>query len=626
MLPSFLYNTKALAVDLETTGLNWTKGDQPFAVSFTTYEEKDHYVRWPVCHKSRKVSYEMGELQEIVDLLSTVPTVVFHNAPFDYPMGKAYLNWGFGFDGIRDTLILAHCGNSSRPSYRLKPLCKELFGIEDDDQKDLQTATKEARKRGKKEGWALAEDVEADYWMAPPELCEKYAIRDTQRTMRLFKAFEPLLEATEPPYDTYANLVALEHRVLEYTVKMNLKGVRIDPAKIKELRAYYGGLVLAGEEKLKALGYGDLNPDSPKQKMEAFKALGFEPEERRRKKKDGSTTKTMSFDKKVLEKIAPNNPLAETLLEAGEAGHQLNSFIDPFEEIAVSGKDGLIIYPNFNSVGPKTGRWSGSRPNLQNVTSESSPLRKSSVEFKVRSCFIPREGYVWMLGDYSQIEVWRAAYASGDQTMLSILEAGKSLHDLTCDRVFGSKPDFAVNRPKYRKLAKIITFSIFYGSAPRALAQLLNVSLEEAKIYYETFWETYPGLRAYSQKLERLVRKQGWIRDHFGRTYFLPHNGAYKALNYVIQGSAGGVLKRAFVNVSKLLEDKYPESSVILSIHDEIVLEIKKEHLSQQLVSDVLKEMKGNFHEVLGMKKPFEVEICFAPKNWMEKIKYEVPV
>lgn len=628
------FTTKFLAIDSETTGLSPHEGDRPFAISMTSNEGEDYCIRFKVDPFTRKVQYD-DQLIFILKLLEfraqrKLPTI-FHNASFDlamlhaaaedvgYPWSALDLPHGF----VVDTVILAHAINSSRDTYALKPLCKAILNVNDDDQADLQKSTVEARKTGKKLGWKLAQDVEADYHLADPKLCQIYAIRDTQRTMKLFKTFAEALTQKPSPWGDLAPVIEMEHSLQLAVLEMNIRGVRIDPKKCEELRAYYTAEVEKNKQALVDLGYPDLNPSSPKQKMEIFyNQLGFEPIKKKRKDKEGNTKQTLTIDKGALARFATSSPLASVLLNISEAQHQLKSFIEPFMSKSQERKEGRFLYPNFNSVGPATGRLSCSGVNLQNITSASSPSHKTEVELRARECFIPREGCAWMLADYAQVEVWVAAFLSGDKVMCDALLSGNSVHDITCDNVFGAKPDFKENRPKYRKLAKILTFSILYGSGPKALSELLGATYEEAKVYYNNFWNTYKGLKAFSQKLEAQVKGRGYVQDVFGRVYFLPKGKEYKALNYVIQGTAAGILKRAHLAVFKLLKERYPTFKVILSIHDELVTEGPKNAFSHTFVGEVLEAMSGEYHKLLNMPNPFKVEASFVVSNWGNKIAY----
>lgn len=625
--------SKIIACDSETTGLNpygspiqlGRYPDRPFAFSFTTYEGEDHYIRFRVNPYNREVMYQEDWasyqwLKEFFDDESRI--LVFHNANFDLGMLR---HIGIHVRGESfDTKLLAHVADSSRMSFSLKPLTKAMFGFPDEDLSDLKDSVKKARRAGKKLGYALAEDVEADYALGDPELCKKYACGDTQRTMKLFKAYEPLLTEKQhsfSPYSHYAEIVEMEHALLPIVAEMSRTGVAIDLQKVAELASYYRQCITKANTEKAALGYSDLNPNSPQQLQEVFyDTLGLKPEYRKRKAEDGTKTLTKTCDKRVIEKWSKTVPLAKSLLELSEASHQLDSFIIPFKEGSFSERGNRVLHPSYNTCGPVTGRLSCSSPNLQNITSSTSPGRKSEVEFRARECFVPRPGTLWLLCDYSQVEIWVAAFSSKDPLMCETLLAGKSVHDLTCDKVFGHKPDFTTNRAMYRKMAKIVNFSMLYGSGPKALSELLGIPESEAKEYWQAYWDTYTGIQRYNEALKRQVRTDGFVKDCFNRPYFVEAKFAYKALNYIVQGGAAGILKRAMLNTDAYVKSK--GFKMLLTVHDELVFECPESSVTEEIVRGIVTAMQGDFHERLGMPNPFEIDVSIARDNWNSKEKY----
>lgn len=625
---------KIVAVDTETTGLSpyGTVEElghypcRPFAFSFTHYDGNDFYVRFPVDNFNRRVCYDAqpSDFKMLRDFFADDSIIkIFHNAAFDLAM--------LDFAGLPvkgrfyDTRILAHLADSSRHSFALKPLTKAIFDYPDDDLKALKDSVKAARRKGKKLGWKLAEDVEADYHLGDPELCKKYAIGDTKRTMKLFKFYEPLLNninEEDSPYGNYRELVEMEHALVPIAMEMSRTGVALDMEKVKTLKEYYEACIAKARAEMGRLGFPDLNPKSTPQKIEVFyNQLKLPKVFRKRKDKEtGKKKETLSCDKKVLDKWAKQGiPLAKAMVEMSEAQHQLNSFIIPFGENSFNEGSVRTLHPSFNTCGPVTGRMSCSNPNLQNITASTSPGRKSDVEFRARECFVPRMGTVWLLADYSQVEIWDVAFTSKDPLMMKTLLEGKSVHDLTCDMVFGHMWDFKQNRAMYRKLAKILNFSVLYGSGPKALSELLGCSYEEAVAYLRTYHKTYAGIERFNEELKKTVAKQGWVQDFFGRPYFPKHQ--HKALNYVVQGSAAGILKRAMIALHGYLRQVCPGARLLLSIHDEIVVECPEQAVTPALIKGIKDAMAGEHHKLLGMPKPFEIEASIARTNWAEKGK-----
>jgi DNA polymerase-1 len=231
---------------------------------------------------------------------------------------------------------------------------------------------------------------------------------------------------------------------------------------------------------------------------------------------------------------------------------------------------------------------------------------------------------VWLLVDYSQVEIWVAAFLSKDPLMTQTLLAGESVHDLTCDKVFGHNTDFASNRPTYRKMAKIVNFSMLYGSGPKALSELLGIEEDEAKAYWKGFWETYTGMTRYNEALKGAVRLDGFVKDPFGRAYFIDPKFAYKGLNYMVQGTAAGILKRAMLNADRWLKANCPEGKTLLTIHDELVFELPNKCLNDGVVLGIEQAMTADFHKLIGMPSPFQVESSVVKENWGKKDKFSL--
>lgn len=611
-----------IAVDTETLGLYAHRGDRPFAVSMTWYSGQDLYFRFEVNPFTREVTYDQPQYNEIRKLLSD-PTAIytFHNCLFDLAMLESI---GITVKGkVVDTMLLADAADNSRLSYKLKDLAAIILGWDNSDESALHKSTAKGRREGKKLGYKLADDLKADFHLADPELCKTYAIADTQRTMALFKHYEQIWQGDTARWEKtslehFGACSRLEHSLIKPVGKMNTTGMRIFPDTLAELKAYYGTIMEDCHKEIAALGYDDLNTRSPKQMQEVFYGeLDMPVIERRRKSKDGKITKSASVDKKALHSWAGQHPLAKVLVELSEADKQYSGFIEPLTNLSLLQDGYWVIKPNFNIVGAhNTGRMSCSGPNLQNITTSSSPGRLSSIEFRLREVFGPRPNHYWLLADYEQIEVINAAYLSGDRLLIDTLEKGKSFHDLTNESLFSEKPDYAENHAKYRKLSKIVNFSMFYGVGPKKLAESINCDLPEAVRIWTKFWETYRGIKSYSDNLASEVDERGFVTDLFGRTYRTPPNAGYKAFNRIIQGTSAGMFKRAFKAVTEQCEGQ-----VVACVHDEIILEVPNSCTltPKELGIKVRDCMAQDFHKLIGKPEPLAIGLSITTTTWTGK-------
>jgi len=654
-----LYKSKAVAADTETTGLH-VYGSivrlgyhpaRPFAFSFTSYDGENAYIRFEVNPYTREVLYRrnMPGYLALKHFFESTPNIVkvFHNANFDVTM---LLKIGIKVVGpVFDTLVMSHVHNPNRFAFGLKPLCKELFNWSEEDQKDLLKTVETARRAARKVSYAISADSksktrqwfnplgdpEADYWLGDAEKCETYALGDTDRTMALYTGYEDFYEEVPEDgsqYDSYRPILEMENELLSVTREMQLTGIKLDFEKVLELEQYYQGIIDSSEKAKADLGYGNLNPGSPIQMKATFYGkgkgqFGLRPEYKRRKRKDGIREETLTTDGTTLAKWAKNgNELAKVLVNLSGAEHQLGSFIAPFKRLGVWEGEDFVLHPNFRTCGTVTGRLSCSEPNLMNISSATSIKRKGTVDYRIRECFVPRKDHVLYFFDYSQIEIWILAFNSKDPVMVENLLGGRDMHSYLATSLFGTEADFGDKKAfdNYRKKAKTVNFTMPYGGGPSAIAEQLLIDYSEAKQLYDGYWRTYRGVFDYNRKLMTQIQMQGWIKDNFGRVYVIDPRFAYKALNYDTQGPAAGVIKRAMNNVANVFRTKYPGCRTLLTVHDELGMEIPLKHHSKRLGRDITKAMQGNLHTYFGMPSPFIIEPSVTETSWAQKVKLEL--
>jgi DNA polymerase-1 len=458
--------SKIIACDTETTGLdpygsNEERGcvpARPFAFSFTDYDGNSWYYRLQVNPFTREVIRDEEIISEIKKVYEDPKiTKVFHNANFDITMCEMLGIHTLG--KVFDTRIMAHVNDSSYMTYALKPLCERIFNITDADQKDLIQSVNKARRIGKREGWKLSDSNKADYHLGDPDLCEKYAVTDTERTMNLFWIFEDKYNNDED----YRSVVDMEHELMHIVRGMQIEGARIDKRKLNVLVKYYQDVLSKSSEKLSLMGYGSLNINSPKQLQKVF----YEDLEYDKilNKKTGS----LSTDANALQLWSNKGcELSSVIMDMKAASHELTTFILPFKDnsYAYNNKGHIALHPNYNTVGPITGRISCNKPNLMNISAPDSRGKRTDVEYRSRESFIPRENCVWYLPDYSQIEVWISMFLSGDEFGKKSLLSGSDMHGTMAEKIWGRYHDFSENKKRYRKIAKSILFGLIYGGGP----------------------------------------------------------------------------------------------------------------------------------------------------------------
>jgi DNA polymerase-1 len=604
-----------IAVDTETTGLMWQHFDRPFIVSMTKEDGTNLFWRAEVDPFTREPKWKENALEEIRKITEdTSLCKVFHNAPFDIHMLGSI---GIDVKGdFIDTIVFTHLCNNGFPSYGLKPLAKTLFKVSTDDEADLKQDVRTKRRVGKKKGWKLGPVVETDYWMAEPELVKKYACLDTDRTMELLNWC--ICELKNNP--EVEDLLLMEMECMKALIRSEDRGIQIDFKKAKELEAYYEGIILKEESIKSVLGYKTLNTRSPKQMMEVFyNELKADIVYATSKDKDGQRQKKRTANNKALEVWSRKYPLAKAIMNINSAKGELTKFVKPLQELA----DGNgILHPNYRQCGAVTGRLSCTNPNLQNISNVSTTA--GGVDKRARALFVPREGHVLYFPDYSQVEVWIAGFASEDPIMCKYLASGGDMHDDFNVQFFGHKEDFELNRGKYRKKIKTLTFATLYGAGGAQLAGMgLGLNQAEGNAFIAMFFEKYAGLDLYKKALMQVVYDYGYIEDPFGRRYYIHQEWAFKSLNYMIQGSASGVMKRAIVNVDKMLKF-WPGCRLLLTIHDELCVEAPLQYHSTKLMRNVIEAMQGNLHTYFNMPRPFDVGMAMTRTSWADKEEIEL--
>jgi DNA polymerase-1 len=263
-----------------------------------------------------------------------------------------------------------------------------------------------------------------------------------------------------------------------------------------------------------------------------------------------------------------------------------------------------------------TGRLSSSDPNLQNI-----PIRTQDGR-DIRRAFVAEPGWRLLSADYSQIELRVLAHISGDAGLRAAFADGADVHARTAAQVFGI-PQSAVT-PEQRRQAKAINFGLIYGMGAFRLAGELGIPQSEAKRIIERYFEQYPGVKAFFDRVLTEARSSKSVRTLFGRIRAIPEidatNGTLRqgaeriALNTPIQGTAADLLKVAMIRLDAALEAGGHRSRVLLTVHDELVLEVPEDELDT-VPALVRREMEGAGRGVLDV--PLVVEMGTGD-NWAE--------
>jgi DNA polymerase I len=310
-----------------------------------------------------------------------------------------------------------------------------------------------------------------------------------------------------------------------------------------------------------------------------------------------------STDASVLQKLTAEHPVVEHLLHFRELEKLRSTYVDGL--LPLIAEDGRI-HCVFNQTGAATGRISSERPNMQNI-----PVRSEEGR-TIRKAFVAGEGAVFVVADYSQIELRILAHLSGDEGLVGAFAAGEDIHTATAARVFGV--DLASVDPDLRRRAKVINFGLLYGMEAFGLAQRLEIATEEAKEHMEAYFSQFPAVKEYMSGIVGQARNTGYTETILGRRRYLPEltsdnfrerqAGERMALNAPIQGSAADIIKKAMVDLDAEMEADAVPAAMVLQVHDELVVEAAEE-AADAIADRVRRVMEG----IVDLRVPLRVDV-----------------
>ena len=276
------------------------------------------------------------------------------------------------------------------------------------------------------------------------------------------------------------------------------------------------------------------------------------------------------------------------------------------------------VHTSYNQTGAVTGRLSSSNPNLQNI-----PIRTERGR-QIRKAFVARKGWYFCAADYSQIELRVLAHVSQDAELLDAFHEGEDVHARTAAAVYGI-PVEAVTKSQ-RGIAKTVNFGLIYGQSAYGLSQQTELDYDEAERFIETYFQKYPGVKKWLDDTREYVRQHGHVETLLGRRRYFPEFSGNtlrvyagqraaaerQAINAPIQGTAADILKIAMIGLDRALRERHLRATMVLQVHDEVVLEVPEDELDQ-VVSLTRKVMENAY----ALCVPLKVDIEVGP-NWYD--------
>ena len=417
-------------------------------------------------------------------------------------------------------------------------------------------------------------------------------------TLKLYSIFSKEL-AKDERINLFNNI---EMPLLVLLSQMEINGIKLDTAKLlsfsKEL-----------EEKIKKIEKEAQDEAGHEFNIASYKQLQTVLFEERGLKPDKKNKSGFSTSSEVLEKLKDEDSLPSLILEYRSLSKLRSTYTDSLVELVDSKKR---IHTHLIQTGTATGRLSSQNPNLQNIPSH------DALGMRIREAFCAEEGNILISSDYSQIELVVLAHISKDRMLNEIIKEGVDVHKRTASIIFGVSED-GVSK-EMRAIAKAVNFGVIYGMSAFGLSEELRISRKEASSFISAYFDTYKEVSNFIQNTYIECEKKGYVQTIMSRRRYVPEIksntknikelGKRIAVNTIIQGSAADIMKKAMLDVAKALKEAKLKTSILLQVHDELILESPKNEVEQSacLVKKVMEE-------TYKLSVPLRTSISTG-KNW----------
>jgi DNA polymerase-1 len=586
---SWLEKLKAapyFAFDTETTSLDYMAA-RVVGVSVCCVAGEAAYI--PFGHdylgapEQLDQDYVLAELKPILEDASIKK--LGQNLKYDR---NVLINHGITLEGIEhDTMIESYVLNSTGSRHDMDTLAEKYLGRTTIHFQDI--AGKGAK--------------QLTFNQIDLEKAAPYAAEDADITLQLHEALFPQLEAETGLLSVYSDI---DKPLVSVLSNIERRGAKVDAHKLAQQSQELAIRIDELEKEAYDLAGEEFNLSSPKQ----LQAIFFEKLElpiiKKTPKGQPSTAEP------VLQELALDYPLPKLILEHRSLAKLKSTYTDKLPQLINAGTG--RIHTSYHQAVTATGRLSSSDPNLQNI-----PIRTAEGR-RIRHAFVAENGYKLIAADYSQIELRIMAHLSQDKGLLDAFAHGEDVHKATAAEVF----DVAVNEVSddQRRKAKAINFGLIYGMSAFGLAKQIKVARGEAQQYIDRYFERYPGVLDYMDRIREQAHKDGFVETVFGRRLYLPDINARNkmmqqaaertAINAPMQGTAADIIKLAMINVEKALNTADVNAQMIMQVHDELIVEVAEPDV-EQVAALLEKEMM----DAAKLDVPLIVEAGIGD-NWDE--------
>ncbi|MFC3283270.1 DNA polymerase I [Litchfieldella rifensis] len=440
------------------------------------------------------------------------------------------------------------------------------------------------------------------------EQAAPYACEDVDITLRLHHELRPRVEA-EGRLATV--LDELEQPLIPVLSRMERHGVALDGERLHRQSQTLTVRIRELEARAFELAGREFNLGSPKQLGQILFEEQKIPVRKKTPKGAASTAEA------VLEELALDYPLPKVIMEHRGLSKLKSTYTDKLPQLV--NPTTKRLHTSYHQAVAATGRLSSSDPNLQNI-----PIRTEEGR-KIRQAFIARPGYRIVAADYSQIELRIMAHLSEDEGLLGAFAENRDIHAATAAEVFGV--DLERVSPDQRRSAKAINFGLIYGMSAWGLGKQLHIERGQAQTYIDRYFDRYPGVARYMERIRSQAAEDGYVETVFGRRLYLPEIRAQNqarrqaaertAINAPMQGTAADIIKRAMIDVDSWLHEQSGKAAefdawMVMQVHDELVFEVKEAQ-----VDGFIEAIKSRMRGAAELRVPLIVE-AESGANWDE--------
>ena len=578
--------SKAFAIDTETDSVS-TVSANLIGISISVKENEGCYIpighSYEGCPEQLSLEYIQENLGPAIEKNQT--KAIGQNLKFDIPiLSRHGINLS---EFLADTMLMSYVLNSTATRHGMDKLAEYYLNY---------TTTKYTDVTGTASKQISFAEVKID-------VATNYAAEDADITLRLFNTLSTLLKK-KPTQEKL--LKEIEYPLVHVLSRVEQNGAKIDKNKLGKHSKELGEKIADLSAQAFKIAGEEFNLDSPKQLLEILYQKQGLPVLRKTPKGQPST------NEETLQRLSEEYELPKIILQYRTLAKLKSTYTDSL--INIENPKTQRIHTSYQQAITSTGRLSSTEPNLQNI-----PI-KTAEGRRIREAFVPEKGNTLISADYSQIELRIMAHLSEDKNLTNAFNNNIDVHSSTAAEVFGVAIE-EINNDQ-RRSAKAINFGLMYGMSAFGLTRQLGITRAEAQEYLDTYFARYTGVRDYMDNIKAKAKEDMFVETIMGRRLYLNEinaaNGLRRqaaeraAINAPLQGSAADIIKKAMLDIDKLILNEMPDVKMIMQVHDELVFECPKENADL-----VMEKMKETMEQTVELKIPLIAEAAVG-SNWNE--------